>query len=168
MTIATNANAPRPLQSPPIPVQAKLAAAWASFMFLYIYVDYFTLYKPGFIDKLRVGIVHEFEVSVTFAALGLALVTIPAVMIVLAMALPPRLNRTVNLVVGVLYVPFSVYNLSGEASWLPLYGLGVGIELGLLAFILRSAWVWPRTPAVPAALATADGRAAAGLSGVLR
>ena len=24
-----------------IPVQAKLAAAWTSFMFLYIYVDYF-------------------------------------------------------------------------------------------------------------------------------
>ena len=30
-----------------LPVQAKLAAAWTSFMFLYIYVDYLHLYKPG-------------------------------------------------------------------------------------------------------------------------
>ena len=28
-------------------VKLKLAALWASFMFLYIYVDYFHLYMPG-------------------------------------------------------------------------------------------------------------------------
>ena len=35
-----------------MPVQAKLAAAWTSFMFLYIYVDYLALYKPGVIDDI--------------------------------------------------------------------------------------------------------------------
>ena len=35
-----------------MPVQAKLAAAWTSFMFLYIYVDYFAFYKPGVIDDI--------------------------------------------------------------------------------------------------------------------
>ena len=35
------------LTGPPIPVQAKFAAAWTSFMFLYIYVDFFNLYKPA-------------------------------------------------------------------------------------------------------------------------
>jgi len=39
MTIRTNT--PNLLDNPPAPVQAKLAAAWTSFMFLYIYVDYF-------------------------------------------------------------------------------------------------------------------------------
>ena len=48
-----------------IPVQAKLAAAWTSFMFLYIYVDYFHLYKPGAIDQLRAGVVCEFDISPT-------------------------------------------------------------------------------------------------------
>ncbi len=32
------------LTGPPIPVQAKIAAAWTSFMFLDIYVDYLHLY----------------------------------------------------------------------------------------------------------------------------
>lgn len=36
-----------PLDGSRIPVQAKLAAAWTSFMFLYVYVDYLHLYKPG-------------------------------------------------------------------------------------------------------------------------
>ena len=40
-----------------MPVQAKLAAAWTSFMFLYIYVDYFHLYKPGVIDDILDGVV---------------------------------------------------------------------------------------------------------------
>ena len=40
-----------------MPVQAKLAAAWTSFMFLCIYVDYFHLYKPGAIDQIRGGVV---------------------------------------------------------------------------------------------------------------
>ncbi|MET9247993.1 hypothetical protein [Nonomuraea sp. NPDC003709] len=43
MTIRTNT--PSVLDNPPIPVQAKLTAAWTSFMFFYIYVDYLHLYK---------------------------------------------------------------------------------------------------------------------------
>ena len=46
-----------------MPVQAKLAAAWTSLMFLYIYIDYFQLHKPGVIDDLRAGVVFEFDVT---------------------------------------------------------------------------------------------------------
>ena len=48
------------LEDQRIPVQAKLAAAWTSFMFLYIYVDYLHLYKPGAIDDILAGIVFNF------------------------------------------------------------------------------------------------------------
>ena len=40
-----------------IPVQAKLAAAWTSLMGLVIYVDYLALYRPGYVDDLRAGVV---------------------------------------------------------------------------------------------------------------
>jgi len=33
-------------------VKLKLAALWASFMFLYIYVDYFHLYMPGSVEDI--------------------------------------------------------------------------------------------------------------------
>ncbi len=133
------------LHDPPAPVRAKLAAAWTSFMFFYIYVDYLHLYKPGVIDDILAGVVFEFDISQTFVVTSLMLVGIPTLMILLSMTLPARANRTLNLVVASLCIPVAVFNVVGE-SWIYFYGLGVGLEVLILAFILRSAWTWPRTP----------------------
>ena len=132
------------LHDPPAPVRAKLAAAWTSFMFFYIYVDYLHLYKPGVIDDILAGVVFEFDISQTFVVIALMLVGIPALMILLSTTLPARANRATNLVVASLYIPVSVFNVVGE-SWTYFYGLGVVVEVIVLAYILRSAWTWPRT-----------------------
>ncbi|WP_211489954.1 DUF6326 family protein [Georgenia thermotolerans] len=138
-----------------MPLQTKLAAAWTSFMFLYIYVDYLALYKPGFVDDILAGSVHEFETGPTFVAISLTLIAIPILMILLSTTLPARVNRTVNLVVAALYVPVSIYNAAGESwTYSYFYGLSIGLELLLLTFILRHAWTWPRRTASPATLAT--------------
>jgi hypothetical protein len=150
-------NTPNLLDNPPAPVQAKLAAAWTSFMFLYIYVDLFNFYKPGVVDEIRGGVIFKFDISPTLLTIFLASVAIPALMVMLSMTLPARVNRATNLVVALLYIPFSVFNAVGESwAWASFYGLSIGIEVLLLAFILRSAWKWPRTPAVPAVPATTD------------
>jgi hypothetical protein len=129
-----------------IPVQAKLAAAWTSFMFLYIYVDYLALYKPGVVDDILAGIVHEFDIGPTFLGIGLTLIAIPSLMILLSTTLPARVNRTINLVVATLYIPVSMYNAVGESwTYFYFYGLSIGLEVLLLALILRYAWTWPRT-----------------------
>ena len=144
-TTTTTATTTTALQDPPAPVRVRLAAAWASFMFFYIYVDYLHLYKPGAIDDILAGVVFEFDISQTFAFTSLALVGIPVLMIVLSTALPARANRVLNLAVAALYVAPTVFNLAGE-SWIFFYGLGVVVEVVLLAFIVRTAWTWPRTP----------------------
>ncbi|GAA4049651.1 DUF6326 family protein [Nonomuraea soli] len=150
MTVRTKT--PNLLDTPPIPVQAKLAAAWTSFMFLYIYVDYFHLYKPGTVDGILAGVVFEFDVSPMLLTIFTACLAIPILMVLLSMTLPARVNRATNLVVASLYIPFSLFNAVGETwEWAFFYGLSIGIEVLLLAFILRSAWTWPRTAvAVPA------------------
>lgn len=132
------------LKDPQVPIQAKLAAAWTSFMFLYIYVDYLHLYKPGVVDDILDGVVWEFDISQTFAVSALASMAIPIVMIVLSATLPARANCAANLVVASLYIPYSAFNLAG-GEWLCYYGLGLALEVVILAFILRSAWAWPRT-----------------------
>lgn len=150
MTIRTNTS--NLLDNPPIPVQAKIAAAWTSFMLLYIYVDYYHLYKPGVVDDIRAGIVFEFDISPTLMTAFLALIAIPALMVMLSMSLPARANRATNLVVATLYIPVTAFNAAGESwDWASFYGLSIGIELLLLAFVLRSAWTWPRTtsPSMP-------------------
>ena len=79
--------------------------------------------------------------------IGLTLMAIPIFMILLSTTLPARVNRTINLVVATLYIPVSMYNAVGESwTYFSFYGLSIGLEVLLLAFILRSAWTWPRTP----------------------
>jgi hypothetical protein len=155
MTIRTTT--PNLLDNPPIPVQAKLAAAWTSFMFLVIYIDYFHLYQPGEIDVIRGGDIFVFEISGTLMTIFFALIAIPTLMVLLSMTLTARVNRATNLVVALLFIPLSVFNAAGASwDWAFYYGLTIGVEVLILAFILRSAWTWPRTPAVPAGPATTD------------
>ena len=136
---------PRLLDNPPIPVQAKIAAAWTTFMFLYIYVDYFGLYKPGTLDDILAGAIFVFDITPTFLTIGLVSVLIPAVMVVLSMTLRARVNRATNLVVASLYSPYSMFNAAGATwEWAAFYGISIGVEVLILAFILRSAWAWPR------------------------
>lgn len=133
------------LEDRQVPIQAKLAAAWTSFMFLYIYVDHLGLYKPGAVDGILNGLIWKFDVSSTLLTIILVSVSIPALMVVLSMTLPARVNRATNLVVATLLIPFSVFNAAGATwEWAAFYGLSIGIEVLLLAFILRSAWTWPR------------------------
>jgi hypothetical protein len=134
------------LHDPPVPVRAKLVAAWTSLMFLAIYVDYLALYKPGFIDEILAGRVAGFTMGPTFVALALTLMAIPSLMILLSMTLPARVNRATNLVVASLFIFPTIINAAGESwTYFYFYGFSIGLEVLLLAFILRSAWTWPRT-----------------------
>ena len=133
-----------PLENTPVPVQAKLAAAWTSFMFLYIYVDYFHLYKPGSVEDILNGVVWRLDITQTFVVGALILVAIPLFMVVLSTTLPARACRATTMVVASIYVPVSIFNVVG-GSWPYFYGLGAALEVGLLVWIIRTAWTWPRT-----------------------
>ena len=157
--MSTRTNTPSLLATPPIPVQVKLAAAWTSLMFLVIYIDYFHLYQPGEIDEIRGGEIFAFDISGTLISIFFVVIAIPALMVMLSVTLPARANRATNLVVGPLYILVMVFNAAGASwDWAFYYALTIGVEVLILAFILRSAWTWPRTSAVPAGLATPDVR----------
>ncbi len=135
------------LEDRQVPVQAKLAAAWTSLMFLVIYIDYFHLYQPGQIDDIRGGVIFVFDISGTLMSIFFAIIAIPALMILLSMTLPARVNRATNLVVASLYIPAVGMNFLGSPpDYAFYYALTIGVEVLLLAFILRAAWTWPRTP----------------------
>lgn len=144
----TSTNLSRPqsdLDDVRLPLRARIAAAWTSFMFLYIYVDYLALYKPGFLDELLGGSVHDFDLGPTFVGSALTLMSIPILMVLVSAAAPARVARIANLAVAALYVPVTIYNADGEPwSYAYFYGLSIGLELLLLAYVLRSAWAWPR------------------------
>ncbi len=146
--MSTRTTTPDRLDTAPVPVRVRLAAAWTSFMFLYVYVDVLNFYKPGVVEGIIGGRIWEFDVSAMLLTVFLVSVSIPAVMVVLSMALPARANRAVNVVVAVLLIPYSLFNAAGATwEWAAFYAISIGIEVLILAFILRSAWSWPRAGA---------------------
>lgn len=132
------------LEPAKVNVRQKLAGLWTAFMFLYIYVDYFGLYKPGTVEDILAGKVFTFDISPTFIIVALVSVSIPALMIALSLLLPAKASRWTNIVLGILYIPYSLFNLAGAAGW-PHYYWGAGVEVVLLALIIWYAWKWPRT-----------------------
>ena len=85
------------LEDQRIPVRVKLAAAWTSVMFLYVYVDILAFFKPGVINGILAGKVWEYDVSQTLLTTFLALMAIPIFMVVVSMTLPARAARITNL-----------------------------------------------------------------------
>ncbi len=153
-TAPENPPSPITLQDVRMAVPARLAAAWTSLMFFVIYIDYFHLYQPGAIDQIRGGGIYEFDITPTLVTIFLVVIGIPALMVMLSMTLPARVNRATNLVVASLYIPVMVFNAAGASwDWAFYYTFSIGLEVLILAFILRSAWTWPRRTASPATLA---------------
>lgn len=131
------------LEDEPINVKLKLASLWASFMFLYIYVDYFHLYMPGSLNAILAGKMFIFDITPLALLLGLVSVSIPALMIFLSVALPAKVNRWTNIIIAVVYVPYTLVNLAGEA-WVHML-FGAMVEVAVLLFVIRYAWKWSRT-----------------------
>lgn len=129
------------LEDNPPNVKIKLAALWASFMFLYIYVDYFALYKTGYIADVMVGKVWDFQITQGFLLGALVSVSVPALMIFLCVALPAWISRWANILIATLYIPYSLFNLAGELLLFMIFGAAV--EVVLLLLVIRNAWQWP-------------------------
>ncbi|WP_276373937.1 DUF6326 family protein [Chryseolinea sp. H1M3-3] len=125
-----------------VSLKLKLAALWASLMFLYIYADYFHLYMPGKVEDIQAGRVFEFGITQGFLLAALASMTIPALMIFLSVALPAKVNRWVNIIIAGVFIPYTLFNLAGEA-WMHMV-FGAVVEVILLCLIIRYVWKWPR------------------------
>lgn len=148
---------PQPLADPRVGIRTKLSALWVAVMFLYVYVDIFSFYKPGTIDGILVGRVWTLDITQGWALGALALMTVPILMVVLSLTLPAAAARWINVAVAALYVLVSIGNAVGE-SWLYLW-LGAAVEAAVLLLVVRYAWTWPRGLERPAE--AKDGRAAA-------
>ena len=140
--MGTQKTAQNALEDIKVSLKVKLATLWASLMFLIIYIDYFGLYMPGKIQDILKGRVFVFDITQGFLLAALASVTIPALMIFLSVALPAIVNRWANIIIAAVFIPYTLFNLAGEA-WMHMV-FGAVAEVVLLCLIIRYAWKWPR------------------------
>ncbi len=125
-----------------IPVKVKLSALWIALMFLYIYADIFSLFKPGQLAEMMAGRMGPFPVTQVSLLTASLLMLIPALMVFLSLALKPKVDRWANIVLGLLYTAVNIGNLVGE-TWAFYLFFGV-VELVLTLLIVGHAWNWRR------------------------
>lgn len=131
------------LEDAKVNLKLKLATLWASFMFLYIYVDYFHLYMPDSLKDILAGKVFVFDISYIFLLIAMIFVAIPTLMIFLSVVLPAKVNRWTNIIVAIVFIPYMLFNLVGEA-WVHMY-FAAALEVVLLFLIIGYSWNWPRS-----------------------
>ena len=123
-----------------IPVKMMLSALWVTLMLLYIYADFFSLYKPGKMEEVMAGRMGPFPVTQASLLQASILMLIPAVMVFLSLALKPKVGRWVNIILGALYAAVNIWNLVGETwAFYILFGI---LEMALTLLIVGYAWKW--------------------------
>ncbi|MGJ8628824.1 MAG: DUF6326 family protein [Sulfitobacter sp.] len=125
----------------PVDVRFQLSALWTSILFIFAYVDLFSLYRPDVRAGLDAGKVAVFEVSETFLLAVTLYVTIPSLMVFLCLVMAPRVNRIANIVIAVLYAITIAGAAIGEWHY---YVFGSVLEVILLCWIVVRAYKWPR------------------------
>jgi hypothetical protein len=122
-------------------VRIKLSALWTSMLFVFAYVDLFSLYRRDFRADLEAGEVSGFTINQSFLLGTTLYVVLPSLMVFLALVLRPRVSRIANITLGIVYALTIIAGAIGEWGY---YVLGSAIEVALLAAIVYYAWTWPK------------------------
>jgi len=119
----------------------KIAALWASTMFLFGYVDLFGMFRADVRADIEAGKMFVFSIGQA-SLLGVTLyVALPSLMVFLSLVLPVRVTRVANMALAVIYGLTIAGSAVGEWNY---YILGSAIEAALLAGIVYYAWTWPK------------------------
>lgn len=122
-------------------VRIKISALWTSIMFVFAYVDLFSLYRPDFRADIEAGEIAGFTIGQGFLLACTAYILIPSLMVFLALVLRPQCNRIANISLGIVYALTIIGASIGEWNY---FVLGSAVEVALLGAIGYYAWTWPK------------------------
>lgn len=132
------------LEDHKINTKFKLSALWASVTFCYLYGDYFELYVPGKVEGLSNGVNMLDSPAKLFIASVLLLM--PSLMVCLSLILRPKINRILNLGLGIFYTLFvGLVGASSISGWRAFYVFYAFVEMILTATVVWLAWHWERS-----------------------
>ena len=124
-------------------VKLKLSALWSAVMFCYLYGDYFGLYVPGQLKGMMEGHGPFGPTSQGTLAAASLMLAIPGLMVFLSAVLTPRVDRWLNIVLGLLYTIIVAMTMPGAWAFYIAFSI---IEIILTMLIVWYAWRWPTIP----------------------
>ena len=119
----------------------KIAALWASMLFVFVYVDLFSLFRSDVRADIEAGEIFGFTIGQGYLLGVTAYVALPSLLLSLTVVLPARATRMTNLVAAALYALTVIGGTVGESYY--YYVLGSVLEVVLLVGIVYYAWTWP-------------------------
>ncbi len=124
-----------------IDTRLRISALWIAVLFIFAYVDLFSLYRPDFRADIEAGTIAAFDINQTFLFFTTLYIIIPSLMVYLTLIMRPPINRVVNIVVAAAYGLTIIGSAVGEWNY---FILGSVVEAILLALVIYHAWTWPR------------------------
>jgi len=121
----------------------KIAALWASMLFVFVCVDVFGLYRADVRADLEAGKIAVFTVGQGYLLGVTVYVAVPILMLFLSLVLSVKVTRLANIVLAVVYGLTVAGSAIGEWNY---FILGSAIEAALLAGIVYVCWSWPKVP----------------------
>ena len=115
-------------------------------LFVFAYVDLFSLYRPDVRADIAAGQVSGFAIDQVFLLTTTVYVVIPSLMLFATLVLRPSLNRIFNIGLSLAYGLTVVVGAIGEWNY---YVLGSAVQVALLGSIAYQAWNWPRVAPSP-------------------
>ena len=132
-----------PSQQPPIrgtvDTRLKIAALWTATLFIFAYVDLFSLYRPDVRADLEAGRLFAFDVGQAFLFFTTLYIVLPSLMIYLTLVMSRGINRALNVALAAVYAVTIVGSAVGEWGY---FVLGSAVEAALLGAVVYHAWTW--------------------------
>jgi hypothetical protein len=137
------------LEEVKIDVKIKLAFLWVALSFLYIYNDIFTLLQAGNVAQLIHGEIDGIKFDQTVLFGSAVLMALPIFMVVLSLILRAKMNRKVNISLGIFHAFLLIPPLFAPGELWAYYALYMIFEGMFIALIIWYAWKWPTHGANP-------------------
>jgi len=83
-------------------------------LFVFAYVDLFSLYRPDFRADLEAGEVAGFTINQSFLLGTTVYAVIPSLMVFCALVLRPRVDRVANIALSIIYALTIIVGAIGE------------------------------------------------------
>lgn len=126
-----------------INMKIRLSFLWTAVTLCYLYGDYFELYIPGKVKGLldNTNLLDSPQKLLT-ASFVLA---IPAVMVFLSVILKAKINRLLNIILGLIYTGIMLLiAVTSLTHWRMFYVFLALLESLITSMIVYYAWTWPK------------------------
>ena len=134
----------RPLEDHPVNPKIRIALYWVALMFFYIYNDILSFFQPGHVADLVGGQLEGIVFTQSFLIAAALLMALPGLMVILSLVLKARINRIVNLALGIFHIlVLAGTQFVGENETWIYWRIYEAAEAAILVLIIVTAWRWP-------------------------